>query len=215
MDATALNFALRDCHQTEGHHVPGSRYGPMGDTCGCESAQERAAQPHVPGMSRRAPHAIELNAHIAKIACQTCHIPRFARGGVPTKMAWDWSTAGKRGADGKPLVRKNDDGYEVYNGGKGDFTWARTSCPNTCGSTARSATRCVGDRSTRRTAGRHQPLRGQRRRRQVEDLAGEGIPRQAGVRPGEQDAGRHAPRRQRRHRVLEEPRLGEGREQRA
>ena len=53
----------------------------------------------------QAPHKKEakLNTHTSKIACQTCHIPAFARGDVPTKMEWDWSTAGKRGPDGKPF----------------------------------------------------------------------------------------------------------------
>ena len=39
--------------------------------------------------------AAKLNQHTDKVACQTCHIPQFARGGVATKMNWDWSTAGK------------------------------------------------------------------------------------------------------------------------
>lgn len=34
-----------------------------------------------------------LNAHTKSIACQTCHIPTFARR-VPTKTDWDWSKAG-------------------------------------------------------------------------------------------------------------------------
>ena len=40
------------------------------------------------------PHAdLRLNEHTAKVACQTCHIPEFARK-MPTKMTWDWSQAG-------------------------------------------------------------------------------------------------------------------------
>ncbi|WP_227842163.1 hypothetical protein [Vreelandella zhuhanensis] len=35
--------------------------------------------------------ASRLNEHTRALACQTCHIPTFARGGVPTKMGWDWS----------------------------------------------------------------------------------------------------------------------------
>lgn len=120
MDAKGLNFSCTACHQTENHNVPGSRYGPMGATFGCESCH--GDKPHPAGHER-------LNAHVAKIACQTCHIPTFARGGVPTKMVWDWSTAGKRGPDGKPLVRKNEEGYDVYTGGKGDFTLAKDVVP--------------------------------------------------------------------------------------
>ena len=37
----------------------------------------------------QAPHkrTALLNTHTDKLACQTCHIPAFARGGVPTKMS--------------------------------------------------------------------------------------------------------------------------------
>src|SRR5512141_2046982 len=119
MDAKGLNFTCTTCHETQNHAVPGSRYGPMGTSLKCENCH--GAEPH--------PSNARLNAHTAKVACQTCHISRFARGGVPTKMVWDWSKAGQRGADGKPLVKKNDQGYEVYNGMKGEFAWAENAVP--------------------------------------------------------------------------------------
>ncbi len=78
------------------------------------------------------PHPAEhdrMNQHSHRIACQTCHIPTIARGGVPTKMTWDWSTAGRLGADGKPLVKKNERGHVVYNGKKGDFTYGENIPP--------------------------------------------------------------------------------------
>lgn len=118
MDAAGLDFACTTCHQTDKHAIPGSRYGPMG-AFGCESCH--SGTPHK-GNAR-------LDGHTAKIACQTCHIPRFARGGIPTKTVWDWSTAGRRGANGKPLVVKNDEGYDTYNGAKGDFTLAKDVLP--------------------------------------------------------------------------------------
>jgi cytochrome c len=122
MDVRGANFTCTTCHHTENHAIPGSRYGPMGATAlKCEGSCHGNA-PHP------ADNAV-LNTHTAKVACQTCHIPAFARGGVPTKMVWDWSTAGKRGPDGKPLVRKNAEGYDVYLGIKGDFTWASDVTP--------------------------------------------------------------------------------------
>jgi len=118
MDTKGLNFSCASCHRTVNHDVPGSRYGPMGVTLTCNSCHGGA------------PHASkDINRHTAKLACQTCHIPTFARGGVPTKMSWDWSTAGQRGPDGKPLVKRDKDGYETYNGMKGDFTWAQNVVP--------------------------------------------------------------------------------------
>ena len=38
---------------------------------------------------------MKLNDHVASVACQTCHIPEIARGGVATEIDWDWRTAGK------------------------------------------------------------------------------------------------------------------------
>jgi octaheme c-type cytochrome (tetrathionate reductase family) len=119
MDAKGLNFTCTTCHQTEKHSVPGTRYGPMGVAFTCDSCH--GAAPHKSNE--------RLNTHTAKIACQTCHIPRYARGGVPTKMVWDWSTAGQRGPDGKPLVKKNAEGYDVYNATKGTFVLAENVVP--------------------------------------------------------------------------------------
>ena len=62
-----------------------------------------------------------LNAHTDTLACQACHIPSFARGGVPTKMGWDWSTAGKLTDAGKPFQKKDDKGHVIYDSKKGDF----------------------------------------------------------------------------------------------
>jgi hypothetical protein len=44
-------------------------------------------------------------------------------------MWWDWSTAGRKGADGKPLIRKNGEGHTVYSGAKGDFAMAENVVP--------------------------------------------------------------------------------------
>jgi hypothetical protein len=78
------------------------------------------------------PHAkinVKLDTHALKIACQTCHIPTIARGGVATKMTWDWSTAGQLTPDGKPLVKKGKDGHVIYHGKKGDFTYGHDIAP--------------------------------------------------------------------------------------
>ena len=41
-----------------------------------------------------APHTTnaELNEHTARVACQTCHIPRFAKAAVGTEMSRNWTT---------------------------------------------------------------------------------------------------------------------------
>lgn len=134
MDSEGHNFTCATCHQTEGHQVPGSRYAPTGrDTGGAHMRGKN--DPSNPTTCQachgQKPHTkqAKLNDHTDKVACQACHIPSFARGGIPTKMTWDWSTAGKRGPDGKPLVRRNEEGHVVYIGSKGDFTMGENVVP--------------------------------------------------------------------------------------
>ncbi|SDH19864.1 tetrathionate reductase family octaheme c-type cytochrome [Propionivibrio dicarboxylicus] len=136
MAKDGLNFSCATCHKTDAHQVPGSRYAPTGKD------GHAALMPGNPDDKGRnvatcqschgqAPHKqAKLNDHTDKVACQTCHIPEFARGDVPTKMRWDWSTAGKRDKNGKPLVVKDDDGYDTYLGIKGDFVWGTNVKPD-------------------------------------------------------------------------------------
>lgn len=93
-----------------------------GNPATCQSCHKDA--PHQKGAE-----AARLNHHAEKIACQTCHIPEFARGGRATKMLWDWSTAGKLDQDGKPIVVKDSAGHEAYNSKKGDFKYETNVIP--------------------------------------------------------------------------------------
>jgi hypothetical protein len=77
------------------------------------------------------PHKVtRLNRHADTLACQTCHIPRFARGGIATKMTWDWSVAGETDLDGKPLTLKDDNGHVIYDAKKGRFTYGENVVPS-------------------------------------------------------------------------------------
>jgi octaheme c-type cytochrome (tetrathionate reductase family) len=79
------DFLCIDCHQTEGHQIRGRSISVSLDT----SNQVYCTDCHGEG-----PHADDrLNAHTNSVACQTCHIPAGAVKD-PTKMYWDWSTAG-------------------------------------------------------------------------------------------------------------------------
>jgi octaheme c-type cytochrome (tetrathionate reductase family) len=133
MNAKGLNFTCVTCHKTEDHRVPGSRYAPTAaDTGGAHMRGEadKTNPTTCQACHGQGPHKLaRLNEHTDKIACQTCHIPAYARGDQPTEMSWDWSTAGQRGKDGKPLVKMNDDGFPTYDGGKGSFTWAENVVP--------------------------------------------------------------------------------------
>ena len=65
-----------------------------------------------------------LNKHTKRVACQTCHIPTFAKA-APTKTWWDWSTAGKNVKD----VPKDKYGEKTYDKMKGDFKWEKDVVP--------------------------------------------------------------------------------------
>ena len=128
MDKAGLNFSCATCHMTSGHQVPGSRYSMTKDGGDVGRMHMRGKQDANPetciACHGNKPHPEKvgrLNNHTANIACQTCHIPEFARGGKATKMLWDWSTAGKLDKDGKPFSLKDSGGNESYNSKKGDF----------------------------------------------------------------------------------------------
>jgi octaheme c-type cytochrome (tetrathionate reductase family) len=131
MDAKGLNFSCGTCHATKGHNIPGSRYTPTGKDGGhlhmrgkvdesnpatCQSCHDD--KPHKANTIL----TNKLNEHTEKLACQTCHIPQYARA-KPTKMTWDWSTAGKLTPEGKPINIKDATGHDKYDSKKGDFTY--------------------------------------------------------------------------------------------
>jgi len=133
MESAGLNFQCRTCHRTERHQVPGSRYvglakdlegivipGKNGDRVSCESCHSDTPHPRTVNN--------KLNHHIGKIACQTCHIPEFARGGVATQLWWDWSTAGKLSTFGTPLITRTN-GHAVYDARKGDAKFEENVIP--------------------------------------------------------------------------------------
>jgi hypothetical protein len=68
-----------------------------------------------------------LNNHTLKVACQTCHIPTYAKVN-PTKLYWDWSTAGRL-KDGQPYEVRDSSGTDVYLSIKGSFVWGKMLTP--------------------------------------------------------------------------------------
>ena len=142
MDASGPDFTCGTCHKTSSHEVPGSRYTPTARDKGGAHMRGKADssnpatcqachgnQPHPVKLTKLDNHGKKLNEHTNKIACQTCHIPAFARGGVATKMSWDWSTAGKMGPDGKPMTKKDSKGHPIYDSRKGDFVLGENVVP--------------------------------------------------------------------------------------
>lgn len=135
MDADGLDFACAKCHFTDAHEVPGSRYGPTASDT--QAAQIRGSQEDrnpatCQSCHGNTPHAAgdtKLNDHTRKIACQTCHIPAYARGSRHTKMSWDWSTAGRLDDNGERIRTRNSIGKVKYDSNKGHFTYDRYVIP--------------------------------------------------------------------------------------
>lgn len=130
MSPEGANMVCVDCHAETAHQVGGSRYlGHPADTHGKDLPVSDGNPATCQSCHGNAPmHNAKLNDHVDKVACQTCHIPAFARGGIPTKMWWDWSKAGdkSRGTNG---VEKDEHGWVVYHFMKGEFKWAENVVP--------------------------------------------------------------------------------------
>ena len=137
MDATGLDFTCSTCHKTSSHDVAGSRYAPTAmdkDGAHIRGKEDKSNPATCQSCHGQVPHkgsalATRLNHHTDKVACQTCHIPQIARGGVATKMSWDWSTAGQLSPEGKPILKKDAKGRVIYDSKKGDFVVAENVTP--------------------------------------------------------------------------------------
>jgi octaheme c-type cytochrome (tetrathionate reductase family) len=81
------DFLCIDCHRTKKHNIPGRAFSVSVE----DSNGIQCTDCHV-----RPEHKDErLNRHLTAVACQTCHIPTFAKK-LPTKVFWDWSKAGDK-----------------------------------------------------------------------------------------------------------------------
>ena len=108
-----------DCHTAENHKMLGKMYSVSSmnrNRSSCEQCHTET--PHNDDV---------LNQHISKVACQTCHIPEYAKVNS-TKLNWDWSTAGKL-KDGEPYEEDDSLGNHTYMSIKGSFVWGRNVRP--------------------------------------------------------------------------------------
>ncbi|MFN2199916.1 MAG: tetrathionate reductase family octaheme c-type cytochrome [Caldilineaceae bacterium] len=80
------DFVCVDCHRTEAHSIGGRAI-----TVSLDNENQIACT----DCHKGAIHDDErIDAHTDHVACQTCHIPEFARKKA-TKVEWDWSQAGQ------------------------------------------------------------------------------------------------------------------------
>ncbi len=120
MGIDGANMNCVDCHKTERHNISGNLYSIASvDTNRVSCEQCHTGQPH--------PDHI-LNQHSKKVACQTCHIPTYAKVSS-TKMNWDWSTAGQRNEDGSYIIKKDSLENVTYHTLKGSFVWKNNVSP--------------------------------------------------------------------------------------
>lgn len=119
MAVEGMNMECIDCHTTEDHVIAGKMYSLSSmnkNRALCEDCHTE--NPH---------YADILNEHTVKVACQTCHIPVYAKVNA-TKTTWDWSTAGKL-KNGEPYEEDDADGNHTYLSIKGSFEWGKNLKP--------------------------------------------------------------------------------------
>jgi len=119
MATEGSNLQCIDCHKTTNHVISGKMYSLSSMNRNRATCEEC----HTDN-----PHESEiLNEHTLKVACQTCHIPTYAKVNA-TKIAWDWATAGKL-KDGKPYHEDDQEGNHSYLSIKGSFKWGKNLQP--------------------------------------------------------------------------------------
>jgi len=120
------------CHKTKDHNIPGTALSlsvRRSDLVQCENCH--SSNPH---------ESETLNTHYRSVACQTCHIPEFARAN-PTKLRWDWSTAGQ------DLQAETDRyGKAVFDKKKGTFVWGKDVQPTYAWYSGESERMVLGDK---------------------------------------------------------------------
>ena len=110
-----VGFQCIECHTTNQHKILGASHGSMAANTNhvyctdCHSGEIHKYK--------------TIDKHSRSVACETCHIPEFARV-EPTKVWWDWSKAGEERPESKDEL-----GMETYNKMKGEFKWEKNAIP--------------------------------------------------------------------------------------
>jgi octaheme c-type cytochrome (tetrathionate reductase family) len=126
------DFTCVRCHTTVAHKIAGRCYKiPAFEERKSLIDDDQVHRISCVSCHTETPHhkGHKANDHTDKVACQTCHIPSYAREN-PTKMWWDWTNAGKLTEEGKPVVEKGPYNKAVYHGKKGSFRWAKDVPPD-------------------------------------------------------------------------------------
>jgi octaheme c-type cytochrome (tetrathionate reductase family) len=120
MAENGMDLECVACHTAENHQILGRLYSVSTENtkrATCEQCHTN--KPHLDDV---------LNRHNSKVACQTCHIPEYAKVNA-TKMNWYWSEAGKL-KDGEPYIETDSAGNITYMSQKGTFEWEKNARPD-------------------------------------------------------------------------------------
>lgn len=120
MAVDGMNLQCVDCHETRQHTISGKLYSLSSMNLNRNTCEQCHTE---------VPHKDEiLNEHTLKVACESCHIPTYAKD-HSTKMFWDWSTAGRL-KNGEPYSEEDSLGNHTYLSIKGSFVWANNLKPD-------------------------------------------------------------------------------------
>ncbi|MFP4225692.1 MAG: tetrathionate reductase family octaheme c-type cytochrome [Desulfobacterales bacterium] len=86
----ALDFTCQECHTTENHRIAGRSTTSSVSEGKVTCTDCHASAPH----DSDSPVLEQLNSHCDAIACQTCHIPKYAKQ-TKTTTGWNWSKSGE------------------------------------------------------------------------------------------------------------------------
>ncbi|MGD8394813.1 MAG: Ni/Fe-hydrogenase cytochrome b subunit [Candidatus Eiseniibacteriota bacterium] len=114
-----VDLRCQDCHLTTRHRIAGRSFTAPRDEGRVHCTDCHGARPH--GIV--ATTGVHLDRHVSTVACETCHVPAFARDRA-TRMSIDYSAAGQeRGCE------TDADGQSLYDPLLGTMTWARNVTP--------------------------------------------------------------------------------------
>lgn len=114
-----LGFSCQTCHKTKDHRISGAStmMATYDGRVACEDCHSGSNAPH-----QKSKNSVILNSHLKSVACQTCHIPYFARSKA-TRTGWDWSTVGEK------LKVPPQQGRIAFDNSKGTWTWGKNVIP--------------------------------------------------------------------------------------
>jgi len=127
-----LDFTCTECHTTDAHSIAGAGHGSKAENTNHISCLDcHDTEVHEKSI---------LNDHVRTLACESCHVPTFAREEA-TKTWWDWSKAGE-----DRDTETDAQGREIYNRKKGAFVWEKNVIPTYVWSDGSAAYYMMGDK---------------------------------------------------------------------